>query len=620
MIRSEYRITLIYMITGALWILFSDRLLQLLFSDASSLRNIQLFQGWFFILITSLFLYFLLKYHFYKHINLKDAFIDSERKLRAIFDHHFQLTGLLDADGRVQAANKTALQFANVEESEIMGMFFWETPFWSKCQKKRIRNSFKKALNGEFIRFETYHPSSEGKRTIDFSFNPVKNEEGRVVYVIPEGRDITEIRRVEDNLKENEERLRSLSDNLPNGMTYQIDTGKKGDLRKLTYVSGGVKKLHGFTVEEVMQNNRLLYEQIHKDDFENFITLENEAIATRTSFTTEVRFKITPTKIRWHLITSAPRVASNGHIIWDGLDLDITKRKNIELEIENHKNHLEELVEERTQELKATNLALSISNEKLHSRNDKIRKQRTVLKKTLKELKKTQAELIQSEKMASVGVLTAGVCHEINNPLNFISGSFIGLQAALHEQNTSKTDVQSLLNIMKTGIDRATDIVKCMNQFSQSNVILNTKCDVHKIIENCLLMLKSQFNDKIIIEKNYTDLNCLINGNPGKLHQVFMNVLDNAIEAVKDIGTIAINTRVLNNNICIEIKDDGYGICKKDLPKVLDPFYTTKEVGQGAGLGLAIAYTLIKEHNGDIEVLSEKKNWTLIRVTLPMVD
>ena len=138
----------------------------------------------------------------------EEALRDSERKLHAIFDHHYQLTGLLSPEGRLLAANRTALRFAGVERPEVIGQFFWDTPWWDRSQRPELKDAFRRAARGEFVRFETTHPAADGSiRHIDFSLSPVRDDDGTVVYVVPEGRDITDIRRAEEERAELKEQL-----------------------------------------------------------------------------------------------------------------------------------------------------------------------------------------------------------------------------------------------------------------------------------------------------------------------------------------------------------------------------------------------------------------------------
>ncbi len=126
------------------------------------------------------------------------ALQDSERKLHAIFDNHYQLTGLIDTEGRLLAANRTALRFAGAAESEVIGRYFWDGPWWNPSQRSELRHAIERAVSGEFVRFETTHPTADGGiRSIDFSLSPVRDDDGNVIYVVPEGRDVTEIKRTE---------------------------------------------------------------------------------------------------------------------------------------------------------------------------------------------------------------------------------------------------------------------------------------------------------------------------------------------------------------------------------------------------------------------------------------
>lgn len=128
----------------------------------------------------------------------EEALRDSETKLRAIFDHHYQLTGLLDPEGRLLATNKTALELVDADEAEVFGKYFWEGPWWNRSQEREVRSAIERAAGGEFVRFETTHPSADGGvRDIDFSLTPVRDDDGKVVYLVPEGRDITDMKRAE---------------------------------------------------------------------------------------------------------------------------------------------------------------------------------------------------------------------------------------------------------------------------------------------------------------------------------------------------------------------------------------------------------------------------------------
>ena len=253
--------------------------------------------------------------------------------------------------------------------------------------------------------------------------------------------------------------------------------------------------------------------------------------------------------------------------------------------------------------------------------NDIIRRQKDEIATTLNKLKVTQAQLLQSEKMASLGTLTAGVAHEINNPLNFIKGAMAGFETFFNTKAPEyKNDVQVLLRGLKTGLERSTEIVQGLNQFSRTNGGLTEYCNLHTIIDNCLTILRNQYKNNIIIEKHYHEANLVVNGNSGKLHQVFINILQNSIHAIEKEGKITITTLRAADRAEIQIQDSGCGIKPDEIPKVFDPFFTTKEPGKGTGLGLSITYTIIQEHKGDIQIESKEKTGTLVKIYIPVTN
>ncbi len=280
---------------------------------------------------------------------------------------------------------------------------------------------------------------------------------------------------------------------------------------------------------------------------------------------------------------------------------------------------MEELVQEKTNDLETVNEELKSTNEELFEKNDIIIKQNKELRSTLYRLKETQAHLLQSEKMASLGILTAGVAHEINNPLNFIMGAYLGLLR--HYENKSFSEnyeqIGTLINSLKVGVERSAEIIEGLNQFSRRSKSYNEVCNLHSIIDNSINMLQNQLKHRIKIEKQFSQKEIVIQGNVGNLHQVFVNILSNSIQAIAKEGTIKIMTKLSGSDACIEITDTGEGIKPENLEKVTDPFFTTKDPGKGTGLGLAITYNIIKEHKGHLEFQSVPGKGTTVKILLP---
>jgi signal transduction histidine kinase len=293
--------------------------------------------------------------------------------------------------------------------------------------------------------------------------------------------------------------------------------------------------------------------------------------------------------------------------------------RSTEEELELHQNNLEQLVEEKTKKLDAAIEELRATNEELNDKNEIINNQNLALKETVRQLKQTQAQLLQAEKMASLGVLTAGVAHEINNPLNFILGGITGLENYLKvEKNLGNEQTSLYIESIKTGIDRASSIVSELNQLSHTKAIFNEDCALHSIIENCLLFLTDHLKNNIRVQKKLAEGELFVCGNIGQLHQVFFNVLMNAVQSIKDKGLITITTTKKDELVSIEISDTGCGISQDHLSKIMDPFFTTKEPGQGTGLGLSIAYNIIHAHEGQIRILSEINRGTSVTIILPI--
>ena len=271
--------------------------------------------------------------------------------------------------------------------------------------------------------------------------------------------------------------------------------------------------------------------------------------------------------------------------------------------------------------------------------------QKEELEIALNKLKQAQNQLIQAEKMVSLGVLVAGIAHEINNPINFISSGVQGFERLFSEvvsvlnkyrekygnlkeneeiiklenelELSSAIDsVEKIITNMKTGIDRTVNIIKSLKVFSHSNEENMVKTNIHENIEMALTILKNQYKYNIEINKIYGKLP-IISCYPGKLNQVFMNILSNAIHSIKDTGEIRILTELNDNNVVISIKDNGCGIPEEIQNKIFDPFFTTKEIGKGTGLGLSIAYSIIQEHHGEIICKSKVDEGTEFIIKLP---
>lgn len=293
---------------------------------------------------------------------------------------------------------------------------------------------------------------------------------------------------------------------------------------------------------------------------------------------------------------------------------------------------------------------IQIKNNKISEQNNRLFEKNNDLTNTLAQLEETRMQLLQSEKMASIGVLTAGIAHEINNPVNFIQGGVnsllrdfediekviaegrkidieeYGLQEKLirfkelreeYNFNEALKSIPEMLHDIKLGVERTTAIVKSLGSFVRSDNDNLRLFNIHESIETSLVLLRSKYKDNIEIIKDFDGDIPKIRCNVGKVNQIFLNIISNAIDAIPGKGEIFITTRILDDKISISIKDTGVGISKELQTKIFDPFYTSKAEGKGMGLGLYIAYGFVQEHNGTINVISKLGEGSEFIVHLP---
>lgn len=243
----------------------------------------------------------------------------------------------------------------------------------------------------------------------------------------------------------------------------------------------------------------------------------------------------------------------------------------------------------------------------IYSYDEKLIATNGELEATIKRLSETQTSLVQNEKMASLGTLVAGIAHELNNPLNHISG---GVQL-LNEFNNDiscylpkekREEVNQTLSILESGVEATTRIIASLKTFSFSGSPSKTEADISELLDSTLQFLKSKIHADIEIQKHY-NYQKTIKLYPGKMHQVLLNILDNALFAVaknERKKIIKIKTFELNKELVVEIFNNGDPIPDKAMDKLFDPFFTTKKAGEGTGLGLAISFNIIKKHQGKI--------------------
>ncbi len=258
-----------------------------------------------------------------------------------------------------------------------------------------------------------------------------------------------------------------------------------------------------------------------------------------------------------------------------------------------------------------------------HEFQRRLAEQNSKLAETIDQLKATETQLVQSEKLASLGRLSAGIIHEINNPLNFAAtGLYVlknqGERLAREEQQ----EFSDILRDIEEGVTRVKNIVSDLRSFTHPKAEQRDRVLVAEVVTTALRLLSGEWKDKVRIEQDIpSDLVC--NANQNKLIQVFVNLIQNALDALKskeagnEQPSIRISGRQEGDKVVVRVRDNGEGIEPENVGKVFDPFFTTRDVGEGMGLGLSISYRIIQEHEGAITVNSERGKYCEFTIELP---
>lgn len=354
----------------------------------------------------------------------------------------------------------------------------------------------------------------------------------------------------------------------------------------------------------------------------------------------------------WLMFTATPLRNSDGSIAGAVETLqDITDRKRAEEALLKHQSTLEELIEKRTTQLAQANRTLLEDVLRREAAEAALLGRNTELNELNAKLSRAQEHLAQSEKLASIGQLAAGVAHEINNPIGYIFSNFgtlekyltdlfkmldayekaeathgnaqtvSALEALKHsiELDFLKEDIPTLMRESKEGLVRVRIIVQNLKDFSHVDASLDWQfANLIQGIDATLNMVNNEVKYKADIVKDYNvlpEVQCI----SSEINQVVMNLLINAADAIGPLrGKITVRTGVGADTVWFEVADTGSGIPKEVLPRIFDPFFTSKPVGKGTGLGLSLSYGIVQKHHGSIDVQTEMNKGSTFRVTLPI--
>lgn len=540
-----------------------------------------------------------------------------------MIDHSWNMMLLVEpSELRIIVANKVAEKMLGYSEEELLAMAI--TDIESSLQDVFY---WEDVRNGQYLDIETqdglYQCADGSMLTVTKSVKVIEHEGSSLLLV--QARDIQNEHKAEDALAQILSQLRATLESTGNGILVIDWHGKIANMNRQFSSMWGI-------------SDDLLLEKEEADILEFIIGLVVEPEAFRIRLqelvgNSETEDILSLKDGRIFECRSRPQYLGE-HIIGRVFGFnDITERKRAEEALRDSRDKLEEQVQKRTASLQMANTQLLA---------EKARQEELI-----RQLEETQMQLLQSEKMASIGQLAAGVAHEINNPIGFVNSNLSTLQeyvdgmlrllAAYEEiegtlvnetlQNIThlkqeinigylRDDIGDLLAESLDGLQRVRRIVKDLKDFSHVGELEKQSAHLESGLDSTLNVVWNEIKYKAEVVKEYggiPEINCIAS----QLNQVFMNLLVNAVQAIEDHGRITIRTGHDEKNVWVEVEDTGKGIKPEQLGKIFDPFFTTKSVGMGTGLGLSLSYGIVKKHNGWIEVKSELGKGTSFRVFLP---
>jgi PAS domain S-box-containing protein len=418
-----------------------------------------------------------------------------------------------------------------------------------------------------------------------------------------------------------------------------VDTAREGIWEigpdtLINFVNASIAEMLGYSEKELLGRPAGDF-MFDEDMADHQRIMETCRLGVPESF--ERRFRRKDGVTVWTLVSATP-IVNDEHRFMGAIAMltNITERKLAEVELQKSHDELENKVVERTADLQTANTSLKA---------EKARQEELI-----KKLAEAHNQLLQSEKMASIGQLAAGVAHEINNPVGFVNSNLGTLKKYIDDllktlsayeasegELTLKTregllalkqqidivylrgDVGNLLTESMDGMQRVKRIVQDLKDFSHVEESKMQLANLEQGLDSTLNVVWNELKYKTEVVKQYGGIpaiECI----PAQLNQVFMNLLMNAVQAIDTHGRITVRTGQEGNDVWVEVEDTGMGIKPENLDRIFDPFFTTKPVGKGTGLGLSLSYGIVQKHGGHIEVKSEVGKGTIFRVVLPQHD
>ncbi|MGX7927233.1 PAS domain S-box protein [Tsuneonella sp. HG094] len=423
------------------------------------------------------------------------------------------------------------------------------------------------------------------------SARPVFDSEGTQIGAVLTARDDTARDIAEREVRESEARLRALTNNLPGVVVYQLRTDAQGQERRFLYVSETHKEMTGVTADQVMADATIPYRMVHPDDQHRMMEAGARAIRDKAPYDIEVRYRKANGEERWSRAISVPREQADGSLIWDGLQIDITDRV-------------------------AAQQALSEANRTLEDR---------VLERTA-ELMEAQEALRQSQKMDAMGQLTGGVAHDFNNLLTPIIGSLDRLQ----RKDLGDDRDRQLIDGAMQSAERARMLVQRLLAFARRQPLQTSAVDIRTLMEGLTELLKSTIGPRIGLDLEIAEHLPAAAADENQIEMALLNLAVNARDAMPEGGTLTIGAEVVSADdnsradlhagdyVRISVTDTGTGMDDATLTRAVEPFFSTKGVGQGTGLGLSMVHGLAAQLGGALSIFSQIAQGTRMEFFVPV--
>ena len=548
---------------------------------------------------------------------------------------------ITDKDGLIQFVNDGFERITGYSFAEVRGRkpgSFLQGPETNPKDIMAIREGLvsKRPFTQEILNY-----SKHGKPYwLSLSITPVFDEHGEVEQFVAIESDISERKAAEEEM----ETLSLVASKTDNAV---IITSKDG---LIEWVNEGFEKITEYRFDEVVGRKPGTFLQGEGTTQEQVEAIR-DGLRSNKPFASEIYNYSKSGRGYWLSLSVTPIFDQEGKLEkFIAIESDISERKELELEIKESEEQMREIMDQQFE----SSEELLKKEEALNKALEEETQRKKELDEALARLKDTQSQIVQSEKMASLGQLTAGIAHEINNPINFVYNGIDSLNMSIEDltriiakyndldgadprevmgilgeiSDMKKRmrfeklmkNLPSVLSDIKNGANRTIEIVKGLRVFSRLDEEDQKPANINECLDSTLILLRNKTKNHIDVKKYFDDSLGDIMCYPGQLNQVFMNLLSNAVQAIpeerKD-GRIMIYTENQEKSVIIRILDNGSGIPDEVKKKIFEPFFTTKPVGVGTGLGLSISYGIIEKHDGQIYVNSEVGKGTEFVIELP---